>query len=218
MDGRQLVIGMGTGRCGTVSLATLLDAQPAAWVLHEGVLDGAHRMLPWQPDPDALDRWLGTLRARSDGHALFGDVGPYFLPYVELLAEREPEARFVCLKRDRAETVRSFLQKTEGRNHWYDHGGDGWAEDPLWDPAFPSFDEPDKAAALGRYWDAYYAEADRLAARHPDRFRVFPTETLNAAEGRAALLDAAGYTGERVLDLALRENRTPWWKRWRRAR
>jgi hypothetical protein len=35
MNGQRIVLGMGTGRCGTGSLAALLNRQPGARVTHE---------------------------------------------------------------------------------------------------------------------------------------------------------------------------------------
>ena len=50
---RRLVIGLGTGRCGTVSLSRLLNAQPDAQVRHE-----LRPYLPWAVDEALLARKL----------------------------------------------------------------------------------------------------------------------------------------------------------------
>ena len=49
----------------------------------------------------------------------FGDVHSAYLPYAERLLTQHPDARFICLQRDRAATVKSFLAKTARKaNHW----------------------------------------------------------------------------------------------------
>jgi hypothetical protein len=112
--GSRLVIGLGTGRNGSVSLSRFLSAQRDMTVRHEGFLDEKYHIFRWAGDGDRVRSWIELLdrRARDEGDAYFGDVGTYYLPYVELLIERHPDARFVCLQRDRAKVVKSFLLKT----------------------------------------------------------------------------------------------------------
>lgn len=211
----RLLIGLGTGRCGTVSLSQLLDAQPDVSMLHEGMIDGQHHLLRWHDDEARLDHWLGVLQQRAAGTEFFGDVGMYFLPYVGHLLARWPHARFIVLRRDREATVQSFLKKTEGRNHWMEHDGTTWAHDSRWDASFPTFDAPDKATALRQYWDTYYAEVERLQQVHPGSIATFEMGALNSEVGRAAILDHAGIPQDRrVLAGAFHQNRDTLWKRW----
>src|SRR5690606_5614475 len=45
---------------------------------------------------------------------------------------------------------------------------------------------------IGRHWDGYYAEVERLQNAWPGRIRVFPTEALN---DRAALKELLAFAG-----------------------
>ena len=172
---KRIVIGLGTGRCGTKSLAALLGLP------HE---DGGP--LPWEVDErrliDRIEKW------RSSDEPVVGDVGFYYLPYVELLREHA-ECRFICLKRHRRETIESYMRKTEGKNHWMRHDGSRWKLDPVWDVAFPKYELGPKAEAIGRLWDEYYLWAKKLVG---EDFALWPMEALNDRNGCEAMKTFAG--------------------------
>ena len=76
-------------------------------------------VLPWRFDPEALEHKLSQIMA---GEGPFvGDVALYYLPYVEEILARHPGTRFVSLKRDGADTVRSSLKWVPNHNHRMRH-------------------------------------------------------------------------------------------------
>jgi hypothetical protein len=184
--GRQIVIGLGTGRCGTQSLAVILNQQGSARVEHER--HGPE--IAWQGDEARVAAFVRQCAAASELD-LVGDIAFYYLPYVEHILALAPDARFVCLKRDRKATVDSYLTWTDGRNHWMRHNGIKWRLDK-WDRCYPKYPAADKAEAIGRYWDDYYRRADALESAYPHAFQVFATEWLNSAEGQHTLFDFLG--------------------------
>ncbi len=179
----QVVFGLGSGRCGTQSLAAWLNTQEGAIVTHES----RGPAITWNSAEGMIDQVLHEFYSSPQAR-LIGDVASYYLPYVEHILAAQPTARFICLKRDRGETIASFLTKTLHKNHWIEHDGARWKHTP-WDRCFPKYAESDKAAAIGRYWDDYYRQAATLEARHPSAFRVFLTAALNEAKGQHAILD-----------------------------
>ena len=203
----SLVIGLGTGRCGTVSLSSLLNAQRGAFVTHEGYgANGGQRLLHWDGNTGAALAWVDELRARP-GLQLVGDVAYYFLPYVEAILLAHPDARFVVLRRDQTETVNSYLRKTRGQNHWMLHDGIEWEVNPKWDPTYPKYETATKREALGLYWDEYYAQAESLAAAYPESVHLFETRALNTLEGRHAILSFLGIPeGDAVLEGTFHDN------------
>lgn len=235
----MIVIGLGTGRSGTASLAKLLNAQKDALCFHEmnpscvrfygtprpiltsiddfqAILNGG--------DPSLLTVDLGRGVAAKAYDELctmqhvriIGDIAFYYLSYVEAIAERNPNVRFICLKRDKAATVKSWLRKSEierwpskrladrlgalitrepfqtSRNFWMAHDGTQWRLDPIWDKCFPNFPGPTRQMAIGQYWDYYYEEAEKLAAKYPQIFRIVPSEDINIQAHQAELLDFCG--------------------------
>lgn len=192
----SIVIGLGTGRCGTVSLSKFLSAQAHCAVTHEGggPPPAKEWVMPWEPDAQKMHRFIDTVIAPRFDHdvVISGDVASYYLPYVDALLRDfdQCDIKFVCLKRDRTETVKSFAKWTEAnnQNHWMAHDGDHWKLNPTWDAAYPTYDSESKEQALGRYWDDYYSESQTLEARYPDRFRIFSIDTLNSPDGQEAIL------------------------------
>jgi hypothetical protein len=195
----RLVIGLGTGRSGSASLARFFGAQPGAFFAHEGAYARPRALrytfgviLPWEPSAAAFAGWQAGLERAARGAAFYGDVGSYFLPYVGRILEARPEARFVCIERDRAEVVASFLRKSAGIDPWRA----GAARRSAWDPAFPSLAAASKAAAIGSYWDLYRARAALEAQRRPERFRIFSFARLNERATQEEMLDFAGFPRE----------------------
>jgi len=215
MSSRKLIIGLGTGRCGTVSLSSFLNDQPNTNVVHEGHVKGdkfdrvihegdiekekgGRHLFRWDGSPEAVFQYLESLRQHSSAKR-FGDVAYYFLPYAEAILERWPMSKFVVLKRERSATVDSFLRKTQGRNHWMDHDGSQWENDPDFDPTFPTLDASSKKAALEQYWDLYYRRVDRLLDRYPDSFTLHSVSALNTSKGRKEILSFIGYEGAEMV-------------------
>jgi hypothetical protein len=188
----RTVIGLGTGRCGTTSLTRLLMAQRGARVMHE------RAMLPWVPDRRMLAAALADLlRGPAE---LSGDVSPLWLPYVEAVLETLPAARFICVVRDREATVRSFLSHAILSN-----GRMATAE--VRALRLPVFAARSLEQAVGMWWDAYRAEATRLAALLPARFRMWDVEALNDPAGIGEILSFIGIPEADRVDSAPRDPR-----------
>jgi len=76
-DTRRLIIGCGTGRCGTVSLTKFLNSQTGVSVLHEGAgTDKVHHSIPWYSGEERLWHWLDELERLAGDVRWYGDVGP----------------------------------------------------------------------------------------------------------------------------------------------
>lgn len=239
----MIVIGLGTGRSGTASLANLLLKQTDAHCFHEmnptcvrffgtprpilngideyqAILDGGDPSklivdLSRQVVMEAYDKLCKT-----DNVKLIGDIAFYYLSYVEAIAERNPNVRFVCLKRDKEKTVRSWLHQAslvrwlskrigdrisdmitrqihyKSRNFWMEHDGTEWLLDPVWDKCFPKFPGPTIEEAVNQYWDYYYEEAERLEKLLPDVFRIYETEKLGDHKRQTELLSFCGIPPE----------------------
>lgn len=235
----MIVVGLGTGRSGTASLAKLLNDQRDALCFHEmnpscvrftgtprpvlntidefqAILDGGA--------PSRLTVDLGrpvAARAydelcRMERVRLIGDIAFYYLSYVEEIAARNRDVRFICLRREREATIESWVRKAAiprwrskrvadrlaslitrepyytSRNFWMIHDGRVWQPDPVWDKCFPKFTARDMRDAIGQYWDMYQAEAERLAGSLPHVFRIVDTNRLAEERVQQELLSFCG--------------------------
>lgn len=167
------IVGLGTGRCGTRSLACLLGFQSGVNVAHE-----RKPVLRWHDEP------CPGRHFQVKGSGILADVGFYYLPHVEYLRAEFPGIRFVCLKRDRGQTIRSFVRAARPKEDWF-----GPARRKGWSGSFPDYPGLAYEEQVGRYWDDYYRTAESLAG---DDFRVFPTESLNDDAGVLEILQFVG--------------------------
>jgi hypothetical protein len=209
MDGRQIVLGMGTGRCGTRSLAALLNRQPTAHVSHE-----AKPLLSWRNSrPSVLaQRFQRMIRLRDE--PVVGDVASFYLPYVEEIIGIAPAVRIACLQRPREEVVESFCHWLDAvhplpTNHWAKKPAQGWHHEPVYTRIFPQYDIRDREEGIRRYWDEYYQRAGALASRFPQNVRIFDwQEGLNTEQGQREILSFCGFPPEQqVLALGIHENK-----------
>lgn len=189
----SILLGIGTGRSGTLSLSRLLNAQPGHSVTHENT-----PLLPWSSsDPaEALRKRFARWRRRRSTPVV-GDVASFYLPYLEAAFELEPGLKVICIQRDREEVVESFCRWVDRveplpTNHWSANPAPGFYHDPVWSQIFPKYDDPDRETCLRRYCDEYRDRVEALAKRHPGRIRVFPMDDLNTEEGVRRILDFAG--------------------------
>ena len=153
---KRLIFGLGTGRCGTMSLANLLNYQDDCNVSHE--LNGSP-WLSWEPSTNDLDIFVNKIMNRRE--SIVGDVSFYSLPYANILMDRYDDVRFVILKRNKEETIKSYMKKTEGRHHWLNHDGSVWQLDH-WDRCYPKFDIENRKSAIIEYYDLYYRLCEEL--------------------------------------------------------
>lgn len=194
----RIVIGMGTGRCGTHTLAQLLNSQPNCTATHE-----AAPLLPWahQNRDFVISERFRRMRNKSANDVL-GDVASFYLPYVAAAIAAEPEIRVICLKRDRREVVESFCKWIDKvhplpTNHWSKKLEKGWYREPLWSTIFPRYDISGREEAVGQYWDEYYREVERLIEQYPAQIAVFETErVLNEESTQREMLSFAGFDEE----------------------
>lgn len=242
----MIVIGLGSGRTGTASLAKMIDSQRNALCFHELNPSGA----VFNGNPQPVINTIEEFRAILGGgpkHLLaidytrppsvrtyeklqqmpqvdiLGDIAFYYLQYVEDLLAITQDIRFVCIRRDKTETVESWLEKSSIRrwkslwladrikslivrtpfhtshNYWQHHDGRQWAIDPVWDKTFPKFEAATKREAIEKYWDAYYARANELAAAHPEHFRIFDIADMSSAEGQRRILGFIGLSAEEMV-------------------
>lgn len=193
-----LFIGLGTGRCGTQSLAHLFDSQPNFTVYHEK--NDIAPMPTWKFDLQLIKLKILELCCSSESRVV-GDVGMYYLPYIEWLSSNVDSLKVISLKRDMDKTVASYDRKLSGpgpngRNHFSDHDGSFWNADAKWDPQYPKYNDikaQSRIPYLERYYAEYYKETDRLG------IKTFDTEDLNDRDMVSMMLDHVGVDEKNII-------------------
>lgn len=147
---------------------------------------------------------------------LIGDIAYYYLKYVDDILAINSNVRFVCIKRDKTQTVDSWISKSaihrwrslwladrlkslitrapfhRSKNFWQMHDGSEYQLDPVWDKTFPKFEADTKRGAIEQYWEYYYAEAEVLEKKHPSYFRIFDISKLSSMDGQREILGFVG--------------------------
>lgn len=160
---KKIKLGIGSGRCGTVSLSKMIDAN------HE-----LRPLLPWKKDLDLYQEHIKRMKGNRF-------VAFYYLPYLDEMFT-DFDLRVACLKRDREETIESYLKKVPNHNHW------GKGPKHEWSKCYPTYDLKDKRKGIAKYYDYYYVKA-REWEEKTDRFKIFPMEYLNTPWGQQEIFE-----------------------------
>jgi len=96
---RQLVLGFGVGKCGTTSLAHLLNIQPNSYFSHE--IDGLH----WFGIFSDYHKVIKQIRRRAEKYDFTGDVSYVWIQHLSQMVKLFPGVKFVNMWRDKEETV-----------------------------------------------------------------------------------------------------------------
>ncbi len=196
---KRLIIGLGTGRCGTKSLSVLLNHQCDTFLFHE-----MSPRLSWHAEAKLVlwrMRWLTILP-----HNCVGDVAYWYLPHVQCIAAAGFDARFVVLRRERESCIESMLAKyaVHAINPLQKHDGGACRSDlnylPALEASLPKYDSlMSLGAAAGRFYDDYYAECDAIQKQLPNCMVTYPMESLNTEDGVRSISDFCGYENQRVV-------------------
>lgn len=196
---KNIIIGLGTGRCGSVSLTTLLNLQKDFNITHE--VSPAQ----WEFSNHILNHLLNILNNRKE--LIVGDVAYYHLNYSEKILELLPNTKFPIMIRDKEETINSYMKKTLGRNHWSYNLSKGEKSDAYWDRTYPVYNLP-KREAIAQYYDDYYNECQKLINKYPNNFKLFEMKhALTSLSGQNELLSFLKIKpGDRIINLGIKKN------------
>jgi hypothetical protein len=206
----RLVIGVGSGRCGSTSLTALVSSIAGACATHENP-----PLLDWQPRPAQLDLHIRRFALLAQYFPVVFDAAHWWLNAAPALVAAFPDLRFVGLIRDPDATTRSFLAiKGIGPgsfNHWVAADDGPWRAS-VWDHTYPDYPHPPligpadgsvKAALIGRYVREYHASLAALQRRWPDRALLLRTEDLSSARAQRRLYTFIGAGRGILRDLRL---------------
>jgi hypothetical protein len=206
----NIILVVGTGRCGLASVTNVLGRQPRTRATLE-----EPPVLPWKcaPNEGLMRHRFARFRNSRDAEFI-ADTAAFYLPYLEGAIAAEPGLRVLGLKRPREEVVASFNRFLDEHNalptnHWANEPAVGTYHDPIWTRTFPHYDTADRSEGIRRYWRDYNARLGELAERYPNNVRVFDMhKVLNTEAGMRELLGFAGYApDQQVLAVGTRAHR-----------
>jgi virginiamycin A acetyltransferase len=202
---KQAFFVLSTGRCGTMTLAHLLNTATNARVWHHP-----------QPDPikEALLAWWekidlqsvfwkvrGSIIHQSWSQGLIhGETDLLMTPFSEAIAQELPEAKFIVLTRDPRGFVRSGMRRQYYRKHPWDFGRLRPEENT---PDFERWKRLDHFEKVCWLWNATHVKILDISKRlGPERVRFLRMEDM--IEGPAAMaplfkfLDLEGFDADKI--------------------
>jgi len=190
----KIILGLGTGRCGSTSLAVAFRGVENALATHE-----TPPMIFWEPTAEQVDFHLRRLDFFSRYFPVVFDASHWWLNVVDSFLERFPDGKLVCLFRDTESCVNSFLSmKGTGPgtlNHWAAPDDRRWVLN-IWDPCYPSYVAPPqyegdtlkaKGTQIRWYVESYNRQLQELARARPDRVLLIRTGLLDQPQAAADL-------------------------------
>jgi len=198
----QVVLGLGSGRCGSTSLVALLSSVAGSCCTHENPPP-----IYWQPLPEQIRFQFRRLEILSRYFPLVFDASHWWLNIADQFLSRFVTGRVIGLHREVEACARSFARiKGYGRgtsNHWAAFGNGIWGA-TLWDPYYPSYAlpsgsdiDPDQAklTAIRRYVADYNQRLAALEAGPAGRVMLVPTEEVADAAVQERIFDFVGMKG-----------------------
>lgn len=183
-----LLLGLGTGRCGTLWLHDFLQQQvESGKITNEAVKFGWY----YSEEIEIIDEPIFTWY--HDKGKFVGDVGSYTLPHVESISKYFDDVKLLVLKRNRKDTVDSWMRWVASRhNYWVPHTMGIW-EDDGYDKVFPKFDLENhpKEIAIGSYYDVYYDTCKMLEKKF--NLLWIKTEDLELRKTQEMILEFCGF-------------------------
>lgn len=164
---KKLIFGLGSGRCGTRSLAYLLNTQENVNVSHEF---GDRPFLPWKFNINKLNKAMKNIMSRKVN--ICGDIAFYWLPYMDYIINNYKDVYVIVIKRDQKETVQSYLRWTKIHNYWHPKG--------QWNNSYPdhSLKYKDKEKFFNYFWKMYYNKTNLLLSKYKKSYEI-KTDELN---------------------------------------
>ena len=195
---KTVVIGIGSGRSGTLSFAAFFNQQTDSAITHEwNKCNGMH----WN------EATFANAKARYDSYmarrgAFVGDVALWNLPYVEYFL-RFPNVKVVALKRVKNDTVRSFEKWFKKQNRHFPWITDAerdltsYRHFKAYDSCYPKYQFPSSQPSIAEgasiYWEDYYSQVEKLKEKYPNRIKTIDLyEMLNDDKIKVDVLNWIG--------------------------
>jgi hypothetical protein len=205
---RKFVFGMGSGCCGTASLAHLLNSQRNAFVGHE-----LFPILPWSTSERARLFFMSSkweqLNHESHLYDLVGDVAFYYLPYVRFLMYnleeekigKDIDFKFIVLKRNKKEVIDAYIEKLKRQknNPFQIQSTILDPQRDRWDICFPKYEGVSLPIAIECYYEDYYAEVNYLLNKWPNHVKLIDVSDLNNEDSVKDILSFAGVQNPRII-------------------
>lgn len=180
MTETQYIFGLGVGRCGTLSLANLLNSQKSASVGHE------HMPLHWWPIVGDFHRAKDLLLEKAKTNKIVGNVAYLWIQYIPDIIRSFHNPKFIYIWRDKEEVVESFWLRNQEKIK------SDIMQPRLWLSQYPFLRYPPTKDAISDIYDTYEGMINILAYKYPKQLYFINIESLNDDDSIRKLLSFVG--------------------------
>lgn len=192
----HVVLGLGTGRSGSSTLAAILGSVEGALSIHE-----VPPLIYWHPSREQVEFHMRRLEVLSWHFPLTVNSGYYYLWVLDEFFDRFPEGKAIGAYRATEPCASSWFNIVpRWSNRWVSSHNGIWGA-TAWDPTLPKYPIPDgahrdpdevKRDHIRRYIVEYNDKLKSYADRFPERFLLVRTEDLDEPSTRTCISDFLG--------------------------
>ena len=208
----MIVLGLGISRKETKKIHNFLNSQEKFIFDYESDLE----KISWYDSENIVVNRIEQLENRlykntksENSFTATGDVGFYFLPYIELLLNNFPYLKIISTKKSKKKTFvdvmsdietknsflsRLFMFKKRYKNHWINHNGSNWEKDFQLDKCYPKFNVKNLDSSINSYIEMYIFELKKIQKKYPNNIKVFFSDELDSEYGKKKVMSFLGST------------------------
>jgi hypothetical protein len=203
----MVVLGLGSGRSGSTTMASILGTIMGAKSTHENPVP-----VFWDPHPRQVEFHLRRFRLLSAYFPVVADCSVWWINLMETVSQALPTTRAIGVYRDVEACVQSLkrIMKPSWNSFANAHNG-------IWqtyhdDPLRPHYELPENArkdpdaareSLMRRYFTDYNNRLKALAERMPERMLLLRTEELSEP---STLGKISQFLGLRVIEVPIHRN------------
>jgi Sulfotransferase domain len=202
----MVVLGLGSGRSGSTTMAGLLRTIAGGKSTHENPVP-----VFWDPHPQQVEFHLRRFRLLTAFFSVVADCSVWWINLMETVAQALPTTKAIGVYRDTEAFVRSVKPKMRSWNPYATpHNG-------IWktyhgDPLCPHYELPENAwkdpdaareSLIRRYVTDYNNRLKALAQRMPERMLLLRTEELSEP---STLREISKFLGLRIVEVPIHRN------------
>ena len=202
----MIVLGLGISRKETKKIHNFLNSQEKFIFDYESDLE----KMSWYDSENIVVNRIEKLENRlykntksENSFTTTGDVGFYFLPYIELLLNNFPYLKIISTKKSKKKTFvdvmsdietknsllsRLFMFKKKYKNHWTNHNGSNWEKDFRLDKCYPKFNVKNLDSSINSYIEMYIFELKKIQKKYPNNIKVFFSDELDSEYGKKKVM------------------------------
>lgn len=191
-ENKNIIIGIGTGRCGTNSVAKLLNSQPDSFFTHESY------MLDWNMRLKDCEKWdnLNFILHRKE--KFVGDVSLGLTSQAKELLLNFPTLKVFCLHRKKETLAPSLIRAAReglarGRYQTLPSESNFDKDYMYWHKKFPAYDIEDKNKAVDMAISEYELITSSLSKEFTKKVFNLNIEDISNKKVLDGFFDFCGY-------------------------